>query len=124
MVKFFVQKLNRRLPSQIIENFILTMHHKENCSIILIFTPKEHFIASLQGRELPENIYSLLKRRAESEHRSLAQEAIVLLAKGLDTSIAPKERRTKLLQKIEEDAELNSETEAKLDPVELIREDR
>ena len=100
------------------------MHHKENCSIILIFTPKEHFIASLQGRELPENIYSLLKRRAESEHRSLAQEAIVLLAKGLDTSIAPKERLTKLLQKIEEESELNRGTTAKLDPVELIREDR
>ena len=47
-------------------------------------------MASLQVRELPENIYSLLKRRAEAEHRSIAQEAIVLLAKGLDTSIAPK----------------------------------
>ena len=46
------------------------------------------------------------------------------MAKGLDTSIAPKERRTRLLQKIEEEAELNSETLAKLDPVELIREDR
>ena len=47
-------------------------------------------MASLQVRELTENIYSLLKRRAEAEHRSIAQEAIVLLAKGLDTSIAPK----------------------------------
>ena len=55
---------------------------------------------------------------------SIAQEAIVLLAKGLDTSIAPKERRTRLLQKIEEEAEFNSGTTAKLDPVELIREDR
>ena len=54
-------------------------------------------MASLQVRELPENIYSLLKRRAEAEHRSIAQEAIVLLAKGLDTSIAPKERRARLL---------------------------
>ena len=81
-------------------------------------------MASLHIGELPENIYFLLKRRAEAEHRSIAQEAIVLLAKGLDTSIAPKERRTKLLQKIEEDAELNSETAAKLDPVKLIREDR
>ena len=81
-------------------------------------------MASLQIRELPENIYSLLKQRAEAEHRSIAQEAIVLLAKGLDTSIAPKEHRTRLLQKIEEEAELNSETVAKLDPVELIREDR
>ena len=85
---------------------------------------KEHLIASLQIRELPENIYSLQKQRAEAEHRSIAQEAIVLLAKGLDTSTSPKERRTRLLQKIEEEAELNSGTVAKLDPVELIREDR
>ncbi len=47
-------------------------------------------MASLQVRELPENIYSLLKLRTEAEHRSIAQEAMVLLAKGIDTSIAPK----------------------------------
>ena len=81
-------------------------------------------MASLQSRKLPENIYFLLKQRAEAEHRSIAQEAIVLLAKGLDTSIAPKERRAKLLQKIEKEAELKSGTAAKLNPVELIREDR
>ena len=56
-------------------------------------------MASLQIRKLPKNIYSLLKQRAEAEHRSIAQEAIVLLAKGLDTSISPKERRAKLLKK-------------------------
>ena len=39
-------------------------------------------MASLHIRKLPENIYSLLKRKAEAEHRSIAQEAIVLLAKG------------------------------------------
>ena len=81
-------------------------------------------MASLNIRKIPENVYFLLQQRAEAEHRSIAQEAIVLLAKGLDTSIAPKERRTKLLQKIEEEAELYSGTVAKLDPVELIREDR
>ena len=81
-------------------------------------------MASLQVRELPENIYSVLKQRAEAEHRSIAQEAIVLLAKGLDTSTSPKERRARLLQRIEEEAELNSGTAAKLNPVELIREDR
>ena len=81
-------------------------------------------MASLQVRELPENIYFLLKQRAEAEHHSIAQEAIVLLAKGLDTSIDPKERRTRLLQRIAEDAEINSGTAAKHDPVELIREDR
>ena len=81
-------------------------------------------MASLQVRELPENIFFLLKQRAEAEHHSIAQEAIVLLAKGLDTSIALKERRARLLQKIEEEAELNSGTAAKLNPVELIREER
>ncbi len=81
-------------------------------------------MSSLQVRELPENIYSLLKRRAEAEHRSIAQEAIVLLAKGLDTSISPKVRRTKLLQKIAEESGLSDGTVSKLDPVELIREDR
>ena len=79
-------------------------------------------IISYQG--ITREFFFLLKRRAEAEHRSIAQEAIVLLAKGLDTSIAPKERRTRLLQRIEEEAEINSETAAKLDPVELIREDR
>ena len=81
-------------------------------------------MASLQIRKLPENIYFMLQQRAEAEHRSIAQEAIVVFAKGLDKSIAPKERRTRLLQKIEEEAELNSGTVANLDPVELIREDR
>ena len=85
---------------------------------------KEHLMASLHIRKLPENIYFLLKRRAEAEHRSIAQEAIIILAEGLDTSIAPKERRARLLQKIEEEAELKSGTAAKLNPVELIREDR
>ena len=85
---------------------------------------KQHLMASLHIRKLPENIYFLLKQRAEAEHRSIAQEAIVLLAKGLDTSIAPKESRASLLQKIEEEAELKSGTAAKLNPEELIREDR
>ena len=85
---------------------------------------KEHLMASLHIRKLTENIYFMLQQRAEAELRNIAQEAIVLLAKGLDTSIAPKERRARLLQKIEEEAELKSGTAAKLNPVELIREDR
>ena len=81
-------------------------------------------MSSLQVRELPENIYSLLKQRAEAEHRSIAQEAIALLAKGLETTISPKVRRHKLLEKIAEESGLNGGTASKLDPEELIREDR
>ena len=60
---------------------------------------KEHLMASFHIGELPENIYFMLKQRAEAEHRSIAQEAIVLLAKGLDTSIAPKELRRSCYKK-------------------------
>ena len=34
LVKFFVQKLNTRIPSQIIENFVFMMHYEEKCIII------------------------------------------------------------------------------------------
>jgi len=81
-------------------------------------------MSSLQVRELPENIYSLLKLRAAAEHRSIDQEAIALLAKGFDPSISPKVRRTKSLQKITEESGLSGGTVSKLDPVELILEDR
>ena len=65
-------------------------------------------MVSLQIRKLPENIYALLKRKAEAEHRSIAQEAIVLLAKGLvpqllQKSVLPgyyKELKRKILRRI------------------------
>ncbi|WP_446012124.1 FitA-like ribbon-helix-helix domain-containing protein [Candidatus Electrothrix sp.] len=77
---------------------------------------------SLQVRELPENIYHLLQKRAQVENRSLAQEAVYILAKGLNTSISNKSRRADLLQEIEEKS--LPETLRQFDPVNLIREDR
>ncbi len=78
---------------------------------------------SLQVRELPDNIYHLLQKRARAEHRSLAQEAVSILAKGLGTSICHKARREQLLQEIT--AQYSAHQRAiQLDPVDLIREDR
>lgn len=79
---------------------------------------------SLQVRELPENIYRQLKKRAQSDHRSLSQEAIAILAEGLNTSVSPKQRRTKLLQQIAEQPKSNNKMASAPDPVALIREDR
>ena len=126
MVKLFCSKIEHKaFQFGILKNYNHLMNYDEYCiSMIYTIILKDHLMASLQIRKLPENIYFLLKQRAEAEHRSIAQEAIVLLAKGLDTSIALKERRARLLQKIEEEAELKSGTAAKLNPVELIREDR
>ena len=80
-------------------------------------------MSSLQVRDLPDNIHRLLQKKAQSEHRSLAQEAVVLLAKGLCTSISHKDRRATLLQEIASCHDVDQFVKQQ-DPVELIREDR
>ncbi len=79
---------------------------------------------SLQVREVPVNIYRRLQNAAKEEHRSLAQEAIITLARGLRTSVSNKERRKKLLRSIAEQPCRLDEKAAALDPVLLVREDR
>ena len=78
---------------------------------------------SLQVRELPENIYRLLQEKATKEHRSLAQEAIVTLAKGLEASLSQKNRRMELLQKIADNPAVDQSV-LRFDPVDMLREDR
>ncbi len=53
---------------------------------------------SLQVRDLPEEIYQALKRAAQAEHRSLSQQAIVALAKGLNLGVDHRKRRAHLLE--------------------------
>ncbi|EEZ80080.1 MAG: hypothetical protein Sup05_1324 [uncultured Candidatus Thioglobus sp.] len=79
-------------------------------------------MSSLQVRELPENIYYQLKKQADQDHRSLAQQAVAVLAKGLGVSSSPKERRAQLLQQIAQESVLDSTILS--DPEVLIREDR
>jgi hypothetical protein len=76
---------------------------------------------TLQVRDLPEDIYTQLNYLADKEHRSLAQETIVLLKEGMDTKLGNKERRKKLLEKINL---LDIDGSKFPDPVSLIREDR
>ena len=76
---------------------------------------------TLQVRDLPEDVYTQLNYLASKEHRSLAQETIVLLKEGMDSKLGNKERRRKLLDKINT---LNIDGSKFPDPVALIREDR
>ena len=78
---------------------------------------------SLQVRELPDNIYHLLQERAKTEHRSLAQEAVILLAKGLRTAVSNKQRRERLLSKIKLDHNISEDAKA-IDPLLWIHEGR
>ena len=79
---------------------------------------------SLQVRELPDNIYRLLLEKSTIKHRSLAQEAIMTLAKGLETNTSNKDRRNKILAAITDQPCNAGPKAANLDPVSLQREDR
>ena len=80
-------------------------------------------MTSLQVRELPDRIYLKLQEEARKEHRSLAQQAIAALAKGLDMEINPKKRREDLLKKLSKEPIITNKSSLP-DPVQLIREDR
>jgi len=78
---------------------------------------------SLQVRELPEHIYQSLCLEAQASHRSIAQQAVAALAKGLNLDLAPQMRRKTLLAAIRAEAEFPY-PHGLPDPALLIREDR
>jgi plasmid stability protein len=78
---------------------------------------------SIQVRDLPEQIYNKIKNNAQKDHRSLSQQAIVTLKKGLGIDENHKERRRILVDQIM--SRRVAFDIAKLEnPVNLIREDR
>ena len=78
---------------------------------------------SIQVRDLPEQIYNKIKNNAQKDHRSLSQQAIVTLKKGLGIDENHKERRRILVDQIM--SRRVAFDVAKLEnPVNLIREDR
>ena len=79
-------------------------------------------MATLQVRDVPEHIYRRLAELAEKERRSLAQQTVAVLAKGLDVEVDPKARRRKVL---EEAKRLDLGRGKSLpDFVKMIRQDR
>lgn len=76
----------------------------------------------IQIRDVPEHIYRRLRETAERERRSLSQQALALLAQGLEAGLDPKTRRRLLLRA---PGKLTAARADRLpDPVKLIREDR
>ena len=76
----------------------------------------------IQVRDIPDHVYRLLAERAKRERRSLAQEAVVTLARGLQVEVDAKARRRALLAMIRSSPFADGERFS--DPVGLIREDR
>ena len=78
---------------------------------------------SIQVRDLPEQRYNKNKNNDQKDHRSLSQQAIVKLKKGLGIDENHKERRRILVDQIM--SRRVAFDIAKLgNPVNLIREDR
>jgi len=78
---------------------------------------------SLQIRKLPQHIYEAMKSAAEQERRSISQQAIIALEKGLKVPTNFKDRRRKVLAKIQKEAQL-WEHLTNEDVAAWIREDR
>ena len=76
----------------------------------------------LQVRDIPEHLYRLLAEQADKERRSLAQQAVAVLARGLEVERDAKARRQKVLRAIRESGQMRP-LKVK-DPAKLIREDR
>ena len=78
---------------------------------------------SIQVRDLPEQIYRKLQINAKKDHRSLSQQAIVTLKKGLGINDNPKERRRILVDQILS-KQVFIDSDQLDDPSNFIREDR
>lgn len=76
----------------------------------------------LQIRDVPDHIYLLLAEQAEKERRSLAQQAVAVLARGLEVELDPRGRRKQVLKRIQDG--LPGVPRKLSDPVKLVRQDR
>lgn len=76
----------------------------------------------LQIRECPEEIYKKVALVAKRQNRTITQQVVVLLEKGLGQEESNIERRKQLLCKIES-RQIPDKVKA-IDAVALIREDR
>ncbi len=78
---------------------------------------------TLQIRDLPDHIYRRLAEQAERERRSLAQQAIVVLNRGLNVEVT--EYKQRLRSVLEGRSKIDRKITEKLPSfVDSIREDR
>ncbi|MDR1972835.1 MAG: hypothetical protein LBQ46_13050 [Treponema sp.] len=75
----------------------------------------------LQVRDFPDDIYKEISLVAHKENRTIAQQTIVLIKKGLGKEEANKERRKRILEKIM--ARNIPEAVKVIDDVKFIHED-
>ncbi|HTS49117.1 MAG TPA: hypothetical protein VMH05_14300 [Bryobacteraceae bacterium] len=76
----------------------------------------------IQLRDVPDHLYRLLVEQARKKHRSLAQQVLAVLARGLQVELDAKARRQKLIEAIR--ASHGGGTGKLSNPIKSIRQDR
>jgi len=76
----------------------------------------------LQVRDCPEDIYKKISHDAKKQNRTIAQQVLVLLEKGLGQEKPNIERRKELLDRIE--SRTISKRANEIDDAKILREDR
>ena len=76
----------------------------------------------LQVRDFPDDIYEAIGFEARRQNRTIAQQTIVLIKKGLGGEVSNQERRRLAIEKSK--TRKISEKAKSMDYVTLIREDR
>ncbi len=77
---------------------------------------------SLQIRDVPEDVFEALAFRAQAEHRSLAQQAIVELRRIPE--LTARERRLEVLKELKKRIETEPQRRLSPSPEDLLRQDR
>ena len=76
----------------------------------------------LQVRDFPADIYEEITYEAKRQNRTIAQQTIVLIKKGLGEEVSNKERRRRIFEETKT-WEVSEEAKA-IDVAKWIREDR
>ena len=76
----------------------------------------------LQVRNFPEDIFKEITFEAQRQNRTIAQQTVVLIKKGLGEEISTQERRRQAIEKTKKQS--IPQKVKNLDHVKLIREDR
>ena len=79
---------------------------------------------SVQIRDVPEPLLRRLRVEARKQHRSLAQQALVLLANSLNVELDPRQRRQQVLSATVTEIREAAAGYELPDPGALVREDR
>ena len=78
-------------------------------------------MATLQVRNLPDDVYFELCKEAKKQHRTISQQAIVTLVNGLKINQYANQNRLDLLKRLKAE---KKPTIALSDPTKLIRQNR